>query len=113
MTPSLEPIVCTLGPHDAEAQALEWVDLQRIARHAVPLPNGARMTFPLDQSARISDLAEREATCCGFLAITTAPDGDDFILEITSENPDAVGVIGSLSGVDLESRVADGGSQQQ
>jgi len=98
MTSPPEPVACTLSKRGAEAQALEWVDLQRVALRSVPLDTGAQMTFPAEHAARIVDLAERETQCCAFLDIITMVDGDEFILSITSENPDAIGVIAALSG---------------
>ncbi len=100
MTPTPEPVACTLSRRDADAQALEWVDLQRLAVNSEPLATGARMTFSAEHASRIIDLAEREATCCAFLTITTAMTGDVFVLEIASDNPDAQGVIAVLSGTE-------------
>ena len=100
MTSSSEPVACTLTSRDAKAQALEWVDLQRLAVRTAPLASGAQMTFPAGHAAKIVDLAEREAACCAFLNIATSLDGDEFVVEITSENPDAIGVIAALSGVE-------------
>lgn len=100
MTTVPEPVACTLTAHDAEAQVLEWVDLQQLALRTAPLSTGARLTFPGDHAARILDLAERERACCAFLDIATAVDGDEFVVEITSENPDALGVIAALSGLE-------------
>ena len=99
MTPDLEPVACTLSNRAAEAQALEWVDLQRLALRSAPLATGAQMTFPASHAAYIVDLAERESACCEFLDIATSLDGDEFVVDITSENPDAIDVIVALSGV--------------
>ena len=98
MTTSPGPVACILNSRDAEAQALEWVDLQRLALRSAPLASGARMTFATVHAARIVDLAEREAQCCAFLDIATTLDGDEFVVEITSDNPGAIGVIAALSG---------------
>ncbi|MEZ5380231.1 MAG: hypothetical protein R2754_00390 [Microthrixaceae bacterium] len=100
MTSTPVPVVCTLGRRDAEAQALEWVDLQRLAIHSVPLATGARMTFAAEHASWIADLVARETTCCAFLKITTTLDGDVVVLEITSENPAALDVIAALSGTE-------------
>ena len=95
------PVACSLGARDAETQALEWADLQRLASSSRALNSGAQMVFPAGLAAKVADLAEREVHCCAFLDIVTALDGDEFVLSITSENPDAIAVIGALSGVDL------------
>ncbi len=101
MTPAPEPVVCTLRDREAGAQALEWVDLQRLALHSAPLATGAQMTFSSVCASRILDLADRESTCCTFLTIDSTLDGDAFVVEITSKNPDALDVIAALSGVSL------------
>ncbi len=101
MTKTPEPVVCTLTDRNAARQTLEWVDLQRLSLHSAPLATGARMTFSAEHASRIVDLAERESTCCAFLDIDTALDGDQFVVEITSENTDGLAVIAALSGVSL------------
>lgn len=94
-------VACSLTARDAAAQALEWVDLQRLALRTAPLVNGARMTFAAEHAARIVDLAEREAACCAFLTITTSLDGDECSVDVTADHPAAGGVIAALSGVEL------------
>lgn len=100
MTSKWKPIVCTLNRRDARAQALEWVDLQGIATSAVAIANGATMTFPATYAERVADLARREASCCAFLTITTELEGEQFILNVTSENSDGQAVIAWLAGLD-------------
>lgn len=102
MTNASEPlpaVMCTLTTKEARAQGLEWVDLQGIALRSEALPTGARMAFRSEDAARVADLADREATCCSFLNMTTAHVGDEFVLEVTTENPDGLGVIAMLSGL--------------
>ncbi len=99
MTENATPIACTLSHRDAEAQALEWVDLQGLALRTKPLASGARITFPSIYASRIVDLAQREAACCSFLDIVTSRDGDEFVVEITADDPDAIDVIALLTGL--------------
>lgn len=101
MSSTPAPVACTLDDQRAEAQALEWVDVQRLALRTEPVESGAEMTFPGRLASTITDLAEREAACCGFLNIATSLIGDDFVVKITSENPAAIGVIAALSGIEL------------
>ena len=101
MSANPELVVCRLTPRGAEEQALEWVDLQQLALSAAPLAAGAQMRFPAEQAERIAGLAEREAACCTFLAIATRVEGEVCVVEITSQNPDALPVIAALRGVDL------------
>ncbi len=99
MTSSHEPIACSLTAQDARAQALEWADLQQIARRTATLPAGATMVFSVDEAPRVADLVDRERACCSFLQIATSSEGDEFVVEITAANPDALSVIDALSGV--------------
>ena len=57
------------------------------------------MRFPAAHSARIADLAEREAACCAFLDVNTLVEADEFVVEITADNPDAIGFIELLAGL--------------
>ena len=59
------------------------------------------MVFPAGLASMIADLAEREVACCAFLDIVTTLDGDEVVLSITSDDPEAQAVIGALSGVDV------------
>ncbi len=99
MTSIEEPVACTLSAHDAESQLLEWADLQELALRSQPLLTGARIAFPASHRVKIEDLAARETACCAFLDLSTTVQGDELLLEITSNNPDALGVIDALSGV--------------
>ena len=101
MTSKPTPVACSLGAHDAEHQALEWADLQRLATSSHALKSGAQMMFPAGLAAKVADLAAREVACCAFLDIVTTFDGDELVLSITSDDPDAIAVIGALSGVDV------------
>lgn len=101
MTSTPTPVACSLNAREAKAQALEWADLRHLAVGSSALVSGAQMVFPADLASRIVDLAEREAACCAFLNITTAASAEQFVVEITSDNPDAAAVIAALSGVRL------------
>ena len=50
------------------------------------------------QQAIDPELAAREAECCSFLSIETSRTDDSVRLEITSEDPNASGVIEMLTG---------------
>ena len=102
MTDPLEPVMCTLTTADAARQAMEWNETRGHAREVSEVERGVRMRFPVDLADVIRDLAAREATCCGFLRLTTTVDDDELVLEITSDNPDGRPVIAMLAGDDHE-----------
>jgi hypothetical protein len=56
------------------------------------------MTLPIELADSVEDLVAREAQCCSFLSITTSRRDDLVRLEITSEDPNAAGVIEMLTG---------------
>jgi hypothetical protein len=58
-----------------------------------------RMFFPIERQAALLDLVERESTCCSFLDIITRAEPDQFMVQITSTNPDALPVIALLGGL--------------
>jgi hypothetical protein len=94
-----EPITCSLSAKGSVDQAVEWVDIQHRATRVAALPSGARMVFPLELATSIDELVSREATCCGFLDfVTTVVDGE-YVVDVTSSNPDALPLIKLLSGV--------------
>jgi hypothetical protein len=93
------PIACTLTTKDAAAQVVEWSDLRTRMTNVVRVENGVEMDFPASLASTVRDLAEREATCCAFLALTTTMRGDHVELRITSDDPDAADVIDLLAGM--------------
>ena len=94
-----EPIACTLTTKDATSQFFEWTDLQRHALTTTRIDGGAVMTFDPELADSIEDLAAREASCCGFLSITTLRSDNEVRLEITADNPDAHALIEAMTGV--------------
>ena len=94
-----DPIVCSLTTKDAARQGLEWTDLQGHALTATRIDGGAVMTFDAELADSVEDLAAREASCCGFLSITTMRSDDAVQLEITSDNPAAHPVIDAMAGL--------------
>ncbi len=98
-----EPIACTLTSKDATSQFLEWTDLQRHALTTTKIDGGAVMTFDPELADSIEDLAAREASCCGFLSITTLRSDNEVRLEITADNPDAYALIEAMAGTGEDS----------
>jgi hypothetical protein len=92
-----EPITCSLSAKGSVDQALEWVDIQHRASHVAALPSGARMVFPLELATSIDELVAREATCCGFLDFATVVVAGEFVLDVTSSNPEALPLIRLLT----------------
>lgn len=99
MTNTAETIACDLTATAAADQALEWKDLQGYATKVEGLPAGARMRFPSELEPRIADLASRETVCCAFLDIHTRASEDELVLEVSSQNPEALPVIAVVTGV--------------
>jgi len=94
-----EPITCSLTAKGSVDQALEWVDIQQRATRVAALPSGARMVFPLELATAIDELVSREATCCGFLDFVTAVADGEYVVAVTSSNPEAHPLIRLLTGV--------------
>ncbi len=95
------PIACTLTPEAAEHQLLEWADLQRQASAVTRIEGGVRMTLPSTLIADVNDLVRRETACCAFLTIATSVVDNELMLDVASENPDALPVILALAGIPL------------
>ena len=95
----LIPVACTLSDAGAMSQAAEWIELVADALETERVDGGVAMTFPAGEEARVRDLADREAACCSFLAITTARTDAGLRLVITSADADALPVIESLAGL--------------
>ncbi len=94
-----DPIACSLTTKDAARQGLEWSDLQRRALTATRIDGGAAMSFDAELADSVEDLAAREASCCGFLSITTRRTHGEVRLEITADNPAARPVIEAMAGL--------------
>ena len=99
MDDSYEPIVCTLGSADAAPRGLELPDLKGLALTAERIEGGVAMTFAGGLASSLEDLAAREASCCGWLSITTTRARGEVRFEMTSDNPEAHPMIESLAGV--------------
>jgi hypothetical protein len=94
-----EPITCSLSAKGSVDQALEWVDIQQRATRVFAQPSGARMFFPDELATSIDELVAREATCCESLDFATAVADGEYVLDVTSSNPEAFGLIRLLTGV--------------
>ncbi len=100
MTTSEPPTACTLNDQDAEAQALQWVELQGLATEITSVESGVAMRLPAAHAPAVLDLAERESACCSFLNIAATVEADECVVEITADTADALGLIGLLTGLD-------------
>lgn len=99
MRNELLPASCSLGEEKAASQVQEWSDLVGRAAAIEALPKGARFWLPVDPAASVSDLAEREAGCCGFLDVDLRTTDSELVIEMRSANPDAWPVISALTGM--------------
>jgi len=102
MTNKTEPIACTLTSEEASKSSLEWEDLRFHSTEVTALPAGVRMKFPATYESRIAPLVALEASCCSFLDLSTTVVGDKLTVEVRSANPDAMPVIASLAGIELQ-----------
>lgn len=99
MTAHYEPIACSLSANDAVDQALRLGDLRSLAVAREALDDGVALTFDSGLADRVADFAAREAQCCGFLSLATSHSSGTVRLEVTSDNPDAHGIIDAMFGV--------------
>ena len=93
------PISCSLTTTEATRQLVEWDEIHRYALKTERIDGGVTLTFPIDLADDVEGLAAREATCCGFLEITTIRRADEVRLDIKSSNPAARPFIEAISGV--------------
>ena len=94
------PVACTLTTKDAAAQVVEWSELRRDLLGVERIDGGVEMRFPSSSADAVRYLAAREATCCAFLSLLTTDRDDEVELRITSDAPEASGVIELLAGLD-------------
>ena len=91
--------MCTLTTKALVERSLEWSDLRSLALSREALPDGARTTFALADADALEHLASREMSCCGsWLRIETAR-SDVFTMELTTDNPEGLGLIRSMAGL--------------
>ena len=93
------PVACTLGPNQAANQLGEWQALHPQSLGTERIAGGVRLRLPARLHATVEDLAQREQTCCAFLAISVTDEGDETIVEVTSDQPEAAPVIDVLTGL--------------
>jgi hypothetical protein len=95
------PVVCTLTTREMAGQKLEWTDIAAIALRRQRIKNGVTSYFALENAGAVEDLARREQSCCGsWLHIETSREGGELRLQLTSTNPDGLGIIMSMAGFD-------------
>lgn len=100
MTASEEPLACSLPLREAATQTLEWVELHEHALSRKRIPDGYRLSYPVEMAEIVEDLAKREAKCCGWLRIATQRSPEGITLEIASDHPHAGPVLDVLAGAD-------------
>lgn len=90
------PVACSLtgeGLHERTAQWREAVD--GAVRTAVP--DGLRLTMPVERTARVAELASAEQQCCPFFDFRLHLDGPRLHLEVRAP-ADGVGLLTDLFG---------------
>jgi hypothetical protein len=94
-------VACNLDAAEMGTRAAEWRRLREsLGLGADPVPGGARLWLRPDAWETASDLARREADCCGFLDFDLVSDGDRIHLDIRSPAPEALGVVACLAGLE-------------
>lgn len=92
-------VVCTLGADERTDRGLEWADLGALALTSDRIDGGVASTYPIDVADAVEDLAHRESGCCGsWLDVTTERLGEVVRLEITTGDPDGLGLILKMAG---------------
>lgn len=102
-------VACSLGPADAVTRVEEWRSLRELAGLGVEaIEGGLRLWVRPDAYAAASDLARREAECCGFLDFELAREGDRARLDVTSPVREAAAVIRGLIGGEARAGIGEG-----
>jgi hypothetical protein len=93
-------VACELEAAEMGTRADEWRQLRENAGLGTePINNGARLRLRPDAWNGASDLARREAACCGFLDFELSADDNGLRLDVTSPTQDAHEVIACLVGL--------------
>lgn len=93
----LIPVSCTLPTDGALTQADEWVGLVHNATEVRRTSSGASLALPAKFFDAASDLAQREAQCCSFLAFELSAVVDDaFTLAVLTETADGFTAINAI-----------------
>ena len=95
--PSKKVIACSLDASGAAEQLASWGDLRPALVRTEKADDGARLWFQATATASVEEVARREAECCSFLGFHLENEGDVVRLDITSENPEGVGVVHLLA----------------
>lgn len=74
--PTTVPIACALTPDQLVDRAAQWREATANATHHL-IPNGLRLTLPVERAATLTALAAAEQQCCPFF---------DFRLHLASPN---------------------------
>ncbi|MFE3600647.1 MerR family transcriptional regulator [Streptomyces sp. NPDC059142] len=75
------PVACSLTGAGARERVAQWREAVDGAVRA-PLPEGLRLTLPVDRTARVAELAAAEQRCCPFLDFRLHLDGPYLHLEV-------------------------------
>ncbi|MFV1990027.1 MAG: hypothetical protein ACC652_04730 [Acidimicrobiales bacterium] len=94
------PVVCTLVDGELSTRGLEWNDVGALSLTAEGIESGVVTTYPIEIADQIEDLCNREIGCCGsWLNIETSRLDQAIRVEITTSNPDGLGIIRSIAGL--------------
>ena len=89
------PVACSLASlGDREARAAQWTAVLDGAARA-RIPDGMRLTLPVDRAAELAALVAAEQACCPFFGFRLEFDGPRLLLEVRAPAEGA----GALSGL--------------
>lgn len=99
-TDPVPPVVCTLTRKELVERGLEWSDLSGLALTSEAIDGGVVSTYPSELADKIDDLVNREMSCCGTWLDSNLVRSDDTVrLELTTSNPEGLGLIRTIAGV--------------
>ncbi|MFE7138425.1 MerR family transcriptional regulator [Streptomyces sp. NPDC057644] len=75
------PVACSLSGEGLHARTAHWREAVDGATRAA-VPDGLRLTLPVDRTARIAELAAAEQRCCPFFDFRLHLDGPHLHLEV-------------------------------
>ncbi len=93
-------LTCTLTQPEIVARAPQWESLRSLALDIRRIDQGAAMLLPVSLADAVSELIEKESTCCGFLSLSLRTTPRGLLLEVESSAYAGVPLILAMAGLD-------------
>lgn len=90
------PIACSLNPGEVDERSDQWRDLLEGAERT-SLPEGLRLTVPVERAGAVAALAAAEQSCCPFFDFRLQLDGPQVHLDVRATH-DAADLLAALFG---------------